>query len=249
MPGELYIGGASLARGYLNRPELTAERFVEDDFSDEPGARLYRTGDRVRWLADGTLAFLGRLDHQVKLRGFRIELGEIEAVLLRHPSVAACTVTAREDAPGDQSASWRTSSRPTSPGPEPAALRDFLAERLPHYMVPAHYVRLPAMPLTPNGKDDRRALPAPESHQPSVPGTAPRNPVEELIAGIWADVLRRRHVDVHEDFFELGGHSLLATQVMARIATSLSVALPLRSLFEAPTVAGLAELSGGSAVG
>jgi amino acid adenylation domain-containing protein/non-ribosomal peptide synthase protein (TIGR01720 family) len=237
VPGELYTGGDGLARGYLKRPELTAERFVETSFG-----RLYKTGDRARWLVDGTIAFLGRLDFQVKLRGFRIELGEIESVLGQHPAVAESVVVLREDVPGDKRlvgyVVGKDDARPT-----PADLRAFLAERLPAYMVPAAFVTLDAMPLTPNGKVDRRALPAPEAGALAAREyVAPRGPVEETLAEIFAEVLRVpvERVGAHDGFFELGGHSLLATQAVTRIRAALGVELPLRTIFEAPTPADLA---------
>jgi acyl carrier protein len=242
VPGELYIGGAGVARGYLHRPDLTAHKFIADPFSTNPGARLYRTGDRARYLPDGTIEFLGRLDHQVKIRGFRIEPGEIEAVLGQHPAVREAVVIVREDTPGDKrlgayvvahQAALVTSSE----------LRHLVKERLPEFMVPDAFVMLDALPLTASGKVDRRALPAPERGRAAVESTyvAPRSPMEELIAGIWAEVLGLAQISVHDNFFEVGGHSLLATQVMARVRASLQVEVPLRTLFEAPTLAGLAE--------
>jgi acyl carrier protein len=239
--GELYIGGAGLAREYLNRPELTAERFVPDPFSQAAGGRLYRTGDLARYAADGSLEFLGRMDHQVKVRGFRIELGEIESVLGRHPGVAEAVVVAREDVPGDK----RLVAYVVSPnGPSFASeLRGFVSDRLPAHMVPAVFVVLDALPLTPNGKVDRRALPAPgqatlDLVRPFVP---PRGPFEEAVAGIWSEVLGVDRVGAHDNFFDLGGHSLKATQVVSRIRDAFQVGTPLRQLFETPTVAGLAE--------
>ena len=239
--GELYVGGDGLARGYLARPELTAEKFVQSPFSRDPASRLYRTGDLVRWLADGTLAFLGRLDLQVKLRGYRIELGEIEAALSAHAGVGECAVLLREDVPGDKRLVAYVV--PGAAAPSAADLRSHLEERLPAYMVPSAWVMLAALPLTANGKLDRRALPAPEAgviadgaHVP------PRGPIEETLAGIFAEVLRVpvEVVGAHDGFFELGGHSLLATQAIARIRTALGVELPLRALFEAPAPAELA---------
>jgi amino acid adenylation domain-containing protein len=239
--GELYIGGDGVARGYLNRPDLTEERFVADPFSDDPASRLYRTGDLCRYLPSGDLDFLGRIDHQVKIRGFRIELGEIEAVLAQHALVAEVAVIAREDTPGDKRLVAYIVAA-DEPGPEASDLKSFLAERLPEYMVPTAFVAIATMPLTSNGKVDRRALPAPEARS-GIEGAivAPRNPVEEVLAGIWAEILDLPELGIHDNFFDLGGHSLLATQVMGRIVGALQVELPLQSLFEAPTVAGLAE--------
>jgi amino acid adenylation domain-containing protein len=243
IPGELHLGGAGLARGYLNQPELTAEKFIPHPFSDDPEARLYKTGDRVRYRPDGNLEFLGRWDHQVKIRGYRIELGEIEAVLTQHPAVRECVVLAREDRPGE-----RRLVAYLVPDREgvliPIELREFLKEKLPEYMVPATLVMLEALPRTPNGKIDRGALPEPDPMRPELaePFVAPRSPVEERLAGIWAEVLGLERVGVDDDFFELGGHSLLATQVIARARRMFPVELPLRYLFEAPTVAGLAVL-------
>jgi amino acid adenylation domain-containing protein len=242
--GELYLGGAGVARGYLGRPGLTAERFVPDPFGPalggEFGGRLYRTGDRVRWRADGSLEFLGRVDNQVKLRGHRVEPGEVEAVLGEHPAVRAAAVIAREDAPGEKR--LVAYLVPEDPAPTMSELRRFLKERLPDFMVPAGFVLLESLPISPNGKLDRRALPAPGAGAsgPEDDYVAPRTPVEELLATIWATVLRVDRVGVHSNFFELGGHSLMATQVISRIAASLGVELPLRAIFEAPTVAELA---------
>jgi amino acid adenylation domain-containing protein len=232
-PGELYVGGAGVARGYLNRPELTAERFVDDPFA--PG-RLYRTGDRVRWMADGTLEYLGRLDEQVKIRGFRIELGEIEAALRQAPGVTDCTVVARVDETGD-----RRLVAYVVGAMEAEGLREHLRRSLPEYMVPAVFVMLEALPLTSNGKLDRKALPAPEYAADADRYVAPRTPTEEVLAGIWAEVLRLERVGVEESFFDLGGHSLVATRVVSRIREVFAIELPLRALFEGPTVATLAK--------
>jgi amino acid adenylation domain-containing protein len=234
--GELLLGGMGLARGYLNRPDLTAERFVPDPFGGA-GERLYRTGDLVRWRRRGELEFLGRIDHQVKVRGFRIELGEIESVLTRHPAVGEGVVTVREDG-GDRRLVAYVAGRG---GLDLLELRSWLRERLPDYMIPATFVELPALPQTPNGKVDRKALPAPESSLDRGRGfLAPRTPTEGLLASIYADVLGVERVGALGHFFELGGHSLLATQVVSRLRRAFGVDLPLRRLFETPTVAGLA---------
>ncbi|MBV9122341.1 MAG: amino acid adenylation domain-containing protein, partial [Planctomycetes bacterium] len=238
VPGELYLGGVQLARGYLNRPELTGERFISNPLPGTPGPRLYRTGDRARWLADGTVEYLGRLDHQVKLRGFRIELGEIEAVLGQHAGVREAVVLVREDSPGDPRLVAYV-----VPAGEPVStveLRAFLKEKLPEYMVPAAFVWLEALPLSGNGKVDRKALPAPEETGSEEEWLAPRSAKEEVVAGIWAEVLGRQRVGVRDNFFELGGHSLLATQVLSRLRQVFGVELPLRGLFENPTVEGVA---------
>jgi len=241
--GEIHLAGEGLARGYLGRPRETAERFVPDPFGaswGRHGERLYRTGDLARSLPDGELAFLGRSDHQVKLRGFRIELGEIESVLAAHPRVRSAAALVREDRPGDRRL-VAYAAPADGEAPEPRELRSYLAARLPESMVPAAYVILPELPLNPNGKVDRRALPPPgEGSVPVGKGVPPRSPLEELVAGIWAEVLAVDAVGVHDGFFELGGHSLLATRVVSRLADLTGVELPLRRLFEAPTVAGLA---------
>ena len=240
VPGELWLTGEGLARGYLKRPELTAERFVPDPFGAEPGARAYRTGDLARWRPWGELEYLGRLDHQVKVRGFRIELGEIESALGALPEVRESVVVVREDAAGERGI---VAYLVAAEGADLSArdLRAALAVRLPEHMIPAAFVLLPALPLTPNGKIDRKALPAPNlAGARRGSGQAPRTPTEELLAGIWADVLGVERVGVADDFFELGGHSLLATRLTSRIRTLLGIELPLRALFQAPTVEGLA---------
>ncbi len=244
VPGELYIGGACLARGYLGRPGLTAERFIPDPFAIdpgiEPGQRLYRTGDLARYRPDGNLEFLGRVDRQVKLRGFRIEPGELEAALASHPAVREAVVVAREDQPGERRlvAYVVCTGEPPSPG----ELRAYLARTQPEYMLPAAYVVLDALPLNRSGKVDRKALPAPGTTRPALTGgyVAPRNPTEWLLAGIWAELLGLERVGVHDNFFELGGHSLLATRVVNHLSEALGAEVPLRLLFERPTVATLA---------
>ncbi|OAI78076.1 hypothetical protein RSP799_16640, partial [Ralstonia solanacearum] len=235
--GEICIGGPGVARGYLNRPGLTAERFVADPFGP-PGARLYRSGDLGRWRHDGTIEFLGRIDEQVKIRGFRIEPGEVQAVLEQHPDVAQATVIAREDQPGNrQLVGYVVAAEHTQP--EPAALRRYLAEHLPDYMVPAAVVMLDALPLTPNGKIDRKALPAPDFTAQSSAREA-QTPNERALAGLFAEVLGLPRVGIDDDFFALGGHSLLATQLVSRIRATLQVGLSAHALFEAPSVARLA---------
>ncbi|MFL5539647.1 MAG: amino acid adenylation domain-containing protein, partial [Longimicrobiaceae bacterium] len=233
VPGELYAGGAGLALGYLNQPELTAEKFVADPYL--PGARLYRTGDRVRWRADGTVEFLGRVDTQVKIRGFRVEPGEVEAVLRAWPGVREAAVVVREDHPGDRRLVAYVAGEVAVD-----EVREHLRGRLPEHMLPGAIVRLDGLPLTANGKVDRKALPAPELAPAEDRYVAPRTPVEEVLAGIWAEVLRLERVGVEANFFEAGGHSLLATQVVSRIRELFAVELPLRALFEGPTVAELA---------
>jgi amino acid adenylation domain-containing protein len=240
VPGELCAGGDGLARGYINLPALTAERFVPDPCGDIPGARLYRTGDRVRFLADGRVEFLGRLDHQVKVRGFRLEPEEIETVLATHPAVRQAAVLAVADPHGDKRlAAYVVPREGTGELPVPA-VKAWLGERLPAWMVPALWVVLPEMPLTPNGKVDRRALPDP-APAGEVSRVAPRTPLEEVVAGLWADVLGLDEVGVEDDFFALGGHSLLATRITARVQEVLGVSLPLAAMFDDPTVAGMAR--------
>ncbi|HEX2570779.1 MAG TPA: amino acid adenylation domain-containing protein, partial [Polyangia bacterium] len=241
VPGELYVGGPGLGRGYLGRPELTAERFVPDPFSHEPGARLYRTGDIVRWRPGGRLAYVGRRDHQVKLRGYRIELGEVAAALVAHEGVRQAVVVMREEEPGDRRLVAYVVGR-EGPPPGAQALRAFLKERLPEYMVPAAFLALPELPLTPSGKVDREALPAPAGAdaRAQTAYVAPRNDTERQLAAIWADVLGVPAVGVHDNFFELGGHSLLTTRVVSRVRQVLGVEVPLRDVFDHPTVAALA---------
>jgi long-subunit acyl-CoA synthetase (AMP-forming) len=246
VPGELYIGGDGLARGYLNRPELTAESFVNDPFnkrpvSQGPGSRLYRTGDMVRWLPDGILEFLGRTDNQVKLRGFRIELGEIESALKNHDSVAETVVLLREDEPGEKRlVAYVVPHKEDLFSPDD--LRSYLRKKLPDYMVPAYYVKLNHIPLTPNGKVNRKKLLPLEDYQLAQETfVAPQTETEHKVASIWQKLLRMKKIDINESFFNLGGHSLLATQVISRLCEIFEMELPLSSIFEFPTIAGLAR--------
>ncbi|WP_415841911.1 amino acid adenylation domain-containing protein, partial [Myxococcus xanthus] len=240
--GELFVGGAQVTRGYVWRPELTAERYVPDPFSMEAGARMYRTGDKVRWLGDGRLEFIGRTDFQVKVRGFRVEPGEVAAVLRAHPDVQDAVVVAREEVPGDNRLVGYA-VRTARAAPDIAALRGFLQQRLPGHMVPSALVVLDALPLTPNGKVDWRALPVPNvsARGPAPAYEAPASPMEESLAAVWAHVLRVERVGREDDFFASGGHSLLATQVVARVRAVLGVEVPLRALFEAPTLRSFAQ--------
>ena len=238
--GEIYIGGAGLARGYRNQPDLTAERFVPDPFSSEAGARLFRTGDLGHYLPDGQVAFLGRVDEQVKIRGFRIEPAEIVKVLDEHPAVQASAVVAREVEPGDKRlvAYFVPAAKAQ---PTHTELRNFIAARVPEYMVPATFVKLEALPLNPSGKVDRAALPAPNAENTLRDSSfvAPRTPIEERLAAMLALLLDLDRVGVEDNFFLLGGHSLLGTQLIARVRDAFGVELSLRTLFDAPTVSKL----------
>jgi len=243
VPGELYIGGDGLARGYLGRPGATAEKFVPDPFAAEPGSRLYRTGDLCRFLADGEIQYLGRIDHQVKIRGFRIELGEVESALGRHPSVSEAVVAVREDAPGDKRL---VAYVVAAEGRQPTLgeLRRDLKDSLPGYMMPSALVVLDRLPLTPNGKVDQRALPAPVGTRSTSAASyiAPRNLTELSLVDIWEEVLNCRPVGVTDDFFDLGGHSVLALRVMAQVQKQFGLDLPLSTFFEGGTVEHLASL-------
>jgi amino acid adenylation domain-containing protein/non-ribosomal peptide synthase protein (TIGR01720 family) len=243
-PGELVIGGAGVARGYLNRPDLTAERFLADPFSNEPGARMYRTGDRARLLPDGSLLFLGRIDFQVKIRGYRVELGEIEATLAAHPRVGEAVVLALSAEGSSDKLLVGYAVSHGDPAPTAAELQSFLGERLPEYMVPASLLLLPALPLTPNGKIDRQALSLLAQAPPDDEGqdfAGPRTPVEEVLSAIWCDVFGKAEIGIHESFNDLGGHSLLAIQIIARARDAFQAPLALRAIFESPTIAALAE--------
>ena len=241
VPGDLYTAGVGVARGYLNRPEQTAERFLPDPF--RPGGRMYKTGDRARFLPGGDIQFLGRLDHQIKIRGYRIEIGEIEEALARHLEIAKCAVTARQEESGDKRLVAYLVARDKT-RPSAMELRGLLKRTLPDYMIPSAFVFLDDLPLTPNGKVDRQALPAPGKTRSGLESAfaAPRTPIEEVLAGIWKQVLNLDQVGIHDNFFELGGQSILATQVFSRVRDHLRVVLPLRHLFETPTIQALAGL-------
>jgi amino acid adenylation domain-containing protein len=242
--GEIYIGGAGVARGYLNRPELTAERFMSDPFGNDPQARIYKSGDLGRWLADGTIEYLGRNDQQVKIRGFRIELGEIEAKLAAIEGVHEAVVLAREDVPGDKRLVAYVVPR-AGYAVESATLRDTLAQELAQHMLPSAYVSLPALPLTANGKLDRNALPAPAGGAYiSRDYAAPQGPIEEALADIWSALLQCQRVGRHDNFFDLGGHSLLAMQLLSRIRQRLQVEVPLGVIFSQPILSDLAAVIG-----
>jgi amino acid adenylation domain-containing protein len=243
IPGELYIGGPGLAKGYLNRPELNAERFIPNPFSHEKEARLYKTGDLVRYLPDGNIEFVGRIDNQVKIRGFRIELGEIEAVLGQHPAVQHTAVIVRQDTPGD-----KRLVAYVVPNQDQVTtvseLRDFLKDKLPNYMIPAAFVMLEVLPLTPNGKVNRRALPAPDQIRQELEATfvAPRNELESQLIQIWEEILNVKPIGIKDNFFDLGGHSLLAVKLFAQIEKKFGKQLPLAILFQSGTVEALATV-------
>ena len=244
--GEIYIGGAGVARGYLKRAELTQDRFVADPFSGEPRARMYRSGDLGRWRADGTLEYLGRNDHQVKIRGYRIELGEIESQLMRHPQVKEAVVLAREDAPGEKRlVGYVVPTEVAGDEPSVESLREHLKSTLPEYMVPSAFVKLQRLPLTSNGKLDRRALPAPElGAYASRQYEAPQGEVEEILAGIWQGLLRVERVGRQDNFFELGGHSLLGIRLIKAISDRFGVRLAPVIVFRCPTLQQMATAVG-----
>jgi acyl carrier protein len=241
-PGELYIGGVGLAKGYLNRPELNVEKFIPHPWNPQPGARLYRTGDLVRFLPDGQVDFLGRVDYQIKIRGYRIEPDEIISVLNRFPAVQASMVLAREDTPGDKHlVAYVVLNQGMSASTN--ALQEWLAERLPDYMIPAVFVHLDALPVTPNGKVNRAALPAPDASnilQREDIKAIPRTPVEERLVAIVAPLLDLKQVGIDDNFFLLGGNSMMGTQLIMRVAETFGIDLSLRTLFEMPTIRQLA---------
>jgi acyl carrier protein len=234
----MYVGGAGVTRGYLNRLELTAQQFISNPFGN---SKLYKTGDKARYLPNGELEYLGRIDNQVKIRGFRIELGEIEGLLAQHPRVWESVVVVREDELDDKRLVAYV-VKEVGQSLTASELRQFLTNQLPSYMVPNAFVLLESLPLTSNGKVDRRALPKPELDSTQLDKfVAPRTPIEEMLAQIWAQVLKLEQVGIHDNFFEIGGHSLLATQLVSRIRKIFKVELPLRELFAVPTVAQLAR--------
>jgi len=240
VPGELHIGGVQVGRGYHNRQELTAEKFIPDPFRCEPGARLYRTGDLARYLPDGNIEYLGRMDQQVKIRGYRIELGEIQTVLQQHPQIRECVVASREETPGDKRiVAYVVGNNGTTP--DTTEVCEYLRQWLPEYMLPSAVVRLWVLPLSPNGKVDYRALPAPGGVEPETPTVAPRTPTEKMVAKTWAELLHAPHLGIHDNFFAAGGHSLLAVQAVARLRGLLASELPVRTIFEKPTVAQFAN--------
>jgi len=235
--GELYIGGDGVSRGYLKEPALTGEKFIPHPYCNEPGKRLYRTGDRARYLANGQIQFLDRVDQQVKIRGFRIELGEIESTLLKHETVKEAAVVVRRDEDADErlvAYVVATKGQQLTSG----ELRTFLQTRLPDYMIPSIFVQLEYMPLTSNGKINRKELPEPTRGREGN-YIAPRNAVEEMLCGIWSEVLKVPEVGIHDEFFNLGGHSLLGKQVVTRVREDFGVEISLRSFFDSPTVAEL----------
>ncbi|HKT50331.1 MAG TPA: amino acid adenylation domain-containing protein [Candidatus Angelobacter sp.] len=238
--GEIFLGGEGLGRGYHNQPRLTAEKFIPNHFSSSPGERLYRTGDVGRWTQNGKVEFLGRSDHQTKIRGFRIELGEIESVLRKHPAIEQAVVTVREDKPNEKLLVGYVVARNPAAALNHTELRNYLQPKLPDYMIPGSFVWLPALPTTRNGKIDRKQLPIPERRQTGE-GTRPRTEIEQLVAGIWEQVLEVDGIGRDENFFELGGHSLTATQVISRLRKSFGLDVPFQLLFGQPTIAGLAR--------
>jgi amino acid adenylation domain-containing protein len=249
--GEIYIGGAGVARGYLKRAELTAEKFLANPYSAEPGGRMYRTGDLGRFLENGKIEFLGRKDHQVKIRGFRVELGEIEAALVEHPKIQQAVVLAREDEPGEKrlvayvvadQEPEESDSGNKSAGLRISELREHMLGKLPEYMVPSAYVELEKIPLTHNGKIDRKALPQPDRDRPDEEEyVGPQDATQKTLCRLWQEVLRRERVGIHDNFFMIGGHSLLAVQVISRIKSAFAVEMPISALFAGPTVASMAK--------
>ena len=240
--GEIHIGGLSLARGYVGDPQHTSEKFIPNPFSREKGARLYKTGDLARYLPDGNIQFLGRVDHQVKIRGYRIELGEIEAVLSRHQGIKDVVVSVSEETSGDKRLVAYVIPK-EGKTPQNNELNEFLKKNLPEYMIPSFFVMMDAFPLTPSGKVSRRGLKSPKKikRDGEIPLAAPRTPTEAEMTTIWMDVLGVGQIGIHDNFFHLGGHSLLATRIISRLKATFQVDFPLRILFESPTIAEIAE--------
>ena len=243
VPGELHIGGVGLVRGYLNRPELTAEKFIPHPFSSSPGARLYKTGDVARYLPDGNLEYVGRKDRQIKIRGFRVELGEVELALAQHAAIQEAYLTAYEEEAGQKRLVAYVVCDQGEEALTTSALRKFLKERLPDYMIPAIFIFLDQLPLNSNGKVDQKALPLPDRTRPEMEEgyVAPRTPTEEVLAGIWAELLRVERVGVYDDFFDLGGHSLMATQIISRVREAFQVEISLRTFFQGANICELAQ--------
>jgi acyl carrier protein len=237
----LFIGGVGVADGYWNEPVETATRFLPDPFSSSPDARLYKTGDVVKQLAGGAIEFIGRADHQVKIRGYRVELAEVEAALEEHADVRQAVVVVRAEADREQLVAYMTVNGLKAPSHD--EIRRTLTQKLPDYMIPSAFVLLESFPLTANGKLNRAALPAPDEARPELQKVfvAPQTELEKEIAEIWSSVLKLNKIGIHDHFFELGGHSLLATQVVARVRKAFHLELPLRSIFDSPTVAEFAE--------
>jgi acyl-CoA synthetase (AMP-forming)/AMP-acid ligase II/acyl carrier protein len=238
--GEVYLGGVGVGRGYVNRPDLTAEKFIPNPFDSEAGTRLYRTGDKARYLLNREIEYIGRIDNQVKLRGFRIELGEIEAVMLQHPTVREAVVVIREDLADSQSLVAYVVPK-NKQLLTISELRQFLEFKLPNYMIPSAFVTLEALPLTSNGKVNRKALPIANLARSETDFVLPRNYTEKIVASVYAEILKQEKIGIKDNFFELGGHSLLATQVISRLREAFEIEFPLRILFEKPTVISLAE--------
>jgi acyl-coenzyme A synthetase/AMP-(fatty) acid ligase/acyl carrier protein len=240
--GELYIGGAGVARGYLNRPELNKERFIVDQISGQIDSRLYKTGDLARYREDGILEYLGRVDNQVKVRGYRIELGEIEATLASDPRVKSCAVLVREDEPGNKQLVGYVVPR-EGQAPTTEDLQEFVKQKLPEYMAPSQFVFLDSIPLTTNGKVDRKALPAPTYGNVSEGKdfAAPQTETQKAIADIWSKLMKLERIGIHDDFFNFGGHSLMAMKMVSQIEERFGVSLPLADFLEEPTIAGLAK--------
>jgi amino acid adenylation domain-containing protein len=242
VPGELHVSGEGLARGYLNRPEATAEKFIPNPFSEEPGARLYRTGDKVRYLPDGRIEFLGRIDHQVKIRGFRIELGEIETALSKYPFVRDAVVATRQNGYDDKRlVAYLVAD--SAPGSFLNDVRNFLREQLPEYMIPSAYVLLESLPMTPSGKVNREALPEPDNNHHEIEATyvAPRTEVEQTITGVWREVFNVEKLSTHSNFFDLGGHSLSMVRVCSRLREVMNIEISMIDMFKYPTINSLAK--------